>query len=297
MTDNADREAAKVIGVVSAGAMGSAFGRLWAQGGSRVVTTLAGRNPRTAELATRASLELLPDLDAVVAAADVVVSIVPPSAAAGVASDVAASARRTGAHPLVADLNAVSPGTVSSIERTLHDAGLDLVDGSISGPPPSRPGTRLYLSGVRAAELADLPQSGLTIRILGDEVGVASALKMCTASVYKGITALMVQALGTASRFGVTDQVTEDLADSFPELVSDLPRWLAVAASKAERYVGEMREIAATQGSAGYPSELFEAMAIVWAHVAETKLAEAAPEEAARIDLSLEEVLDALAER
>jgi 3-hydroxyisobutyrate dehydrogenase-like beta-hydroxyacid dehydrogenase len=277
--------------------MGSAFGQLWSDGGSRVVTTLDGRSPRTSELAGRADLEVLPDLDAVVAMADVVVSIVPPSAARGVASDVAAAARRAGAHPLVADLNAISPDTVSSVQRTLRGAGLDLVDGSISGPPPSQPGTRLYLSGVRATELADLRQSGLTIRILGDEAGAASALKMCTASVYKGITALMVQALGTASRFGVTDHVMEDLADSLPELISDVPRWLAVSASKAERYVGEMREIAATQGGAGLPPELFEAMAIVWARVAESKLARAAPEEAARRSQSLEDVLKELADR
>ena len=296
MNDDAERTAA-VVGVVSAGGMGSAFGRLWADGGSRVVTTLARRSQRTSELAERAGLEVLADLDDVVAAADVVVSIVPPSAAVDVASDVAGAARRAGAHPLVADFNAVSPNTVSSIERTVRDAGLDLVDGSISGPPPSRPGTRLYLSGVRAAELAVLPQSGLTIRILGDEVGAASALKMCTASVYKGITALVVQALGTASRFGVTDQVMEDLADSYPELFTDVPRWLAVSASKAERYVGEMREIAATQGSAGLPPELFDAMAIVWARVAETKLAHAAPEEAASTSRTLEEILEELAER
>jgi 3-hydroxyisobutyrate dehydrogenase-like beta-hydroxyacid dehydrogenase len=286
-----------VVGVLSPGAMGSAFGWLWADGGSRVVTTLADRSARTAGLADRAGLEVLSDLDAVVAEADVIVSIVPPSAAFAVATDVVAAARRVGARPLVADLNAVSPETVSSIERTAVEAGLDLVDGSISGPPPSRPGTRLYLSGARAGEIATLPQSGLTVRLLGGEVGAASALKMCTASVYKGITALVVQALGTASRFGVTKEVVEDLTDSFPEVFSDVPRWLAVSASKSERYVGEMREIAATQGSAGLPPELFEAMAIVWSRVAESGLAKAAPEEAAATDRSLEEILQALAER
>jgi 3-hydroxyisobutyrate dehydrogenase-like beta-hydroxyacid dehydrogenase len=286
-----------VVGVISPGAMGSAFGRLWTEGGSRVVTTLAGRSSRTADLAARAGLDLLPDLDAVVAAADLIVSIVPPSAATSVANDVAVATGRVGARPLVADLNAISPESVRSIERTLRDAGLDLVDGSISGPPPSRPGTRLYLSGPRAGELAALPQPGLTVRELGVEVGAASALKMCTASVYKGITALVLQALGTASRFGVTRDVLEDLTDSFPELFSDVPRWLAVSASKAERYADEMREIAATQGSAGFSPELFEAMAIVWARVSETRLAKAAPEEAAGTDRSLEEILQALVER
>ena len=39
------------IGIVSAGAMGSALGRAWAAGGAEVVTSLAGRSERTRRLA------------------------------------------------------------------------------------------------------------------------------------------------------------------------------------------------------------------------------------------------------
>ena len=68
----------------------------------------------------------------------------------------------SGARPLVADLNAVSPDTVRELERTAAAAGIDLVDGSISGSPRAPGGTtRLYLSGPRAGEVAALEPQGM----------------------------------------------------------------------------------------------------------------------------------------
>ena len=43
------------------------------------------------------------------------------------------------------------------------------MDGSISGPPPTvRPGARLYLSGPRAAEVADLRWTHASPVVVGD---------------------------------------------------------------------------------------------------------------------------------
>src|SRR5687768_11598057 len=113
--------------------MGSAVGAAYADGGARVVVTLEGRSERTRGLAEAAGLELLPDLDAVVAESELVLSIVPPGDARRVAAAIAAAARKTNSTPLVADLNATSPTTVRRIDSVLADAGLELVDGSISG--------------------------------------------------------------------------------------------------------------------------------------------------------------------
>ena len=68
--------------------MGSAVAAALARGSARVVATLDGRSERTSRLAERAGVELLPDLDAVVRAADVIFSIVPPEAAKSVAETV-----------------------------------------------------------------------------------------------------------------------------------------------------------------------------------------------------------------
>jgi 3-hydroxyisobutyrate dehydrogenase-like beta-hydroxyacid dehydrogenase len=270
---------AQVVGIVSPGAMGSAVGAAYQAAGSRVVATVAGRSTRTATLAERAGLELLGDLDAVVAEADLVLSIVPPDQAGSTAAAVADAARRTGARPLVADWNAVSPPSVRAIGETLEAAELELVDGSISGGPPREGSrTRVYVSGGRAEELAAGAPSRLDIRVVGPEIGLASAVKMCTASMYKGSTALLGHALLTAHAHGVLAEVLDDLGDAFPQQISRAARQLAVSATKAERYVGEMHEIAATQASAGLTPALFDAMAEVYAAFAGTPLGAEAPE-------------------
>lgn len=281
------------IGIVSPGAMGSAIAGSLVAGGTRVVATLAGRSQRTRQLAERGGIEVLPDLGSVVREADVVMSIVPPEAAKEVLANIVEAARDAEAAPLVADLNAIAPATVRAAERVAAEAGCDLVDGSISGPPPWSPGTRIYLSGPRAREIAELPFDGVATIVVGPEVGSASAVKMSTASVYKGTSALLLQALRTAHANGVLAHVLDDLQLGAPELVSRIERRLAMAAAKAERYVGEMREIAATQRGARLTPALFDALAEVYEDVAGKPLARTSPEDVPSTP-SLDDILDAL---
>ena len=268
-----------IVGIVSPGAMGSAVGAALARGDARVVVSLAGRSARTRRLAEAAGLTELPSLEAVVGEADVVLSIAPPEAALEIGAHIGNAARAAGAQPLVADLNAVAPETARALAVELARAGLDLVDGSISGPPPWTPGTRVYLSGERALEIAKLPLDGVERIVVGAEVGTASAVKMSTASVYKGTSALLAQAMLAAQENGVLEHVLADLLAGSPALVANVERRLASAASKSARYVGEMREIATTQGAAGLTPALFEAMAEVFSDLSKTALAQAAPED------------------
>ena len=282
------------VGVVSPGAMGSAMADALARGGARVIATLDGRSERTARLADRASVELLPDRIAVVAQADVILSIVPPEAATAVAEMVRRTAKGTANKALFVEMNAIAPTTALQIESTVSEAGLETIDGSISGPPPWNPGTtRMYLSGPRAQEIAALPFDGVDRIVVGDGVGSASAVKMSTASVYKGSTALLLQALRAAQTNGVLEHVLADLRTAAPELVANVERRLASAAAKSQRYVGEMHEIAATQSAAGLTPALFEAMAEVYASLSRTPAAERGPEEIAG-DQSLAQILDAM---
>jgi 3-hydroxyisobutyrate dehydrogenase-like beta-hydroxyacid dehydrogenase len=270
----------QIVGIVSPGAMGSAVGAAYLAAGNRVVATVDGRSARTTGLAEEARLELLPDLDAVVGESELVLSIVPPGEAGATAAAIAAAAGRTGSRPLVADWNAVSPATVRQLEQELAEAGLELVDGSISGGPPRADyRTRVYFSGRSAAELAAAAPAWIDARTVGDTVGLASAVKMCTASMYKGSSALLTHALLTAHAHGVLPQVLDDLGDWFPRQIDRAARTLAVSATKADRYVGEMREIAATQASVGLTPALFEAMAEVYESIAQSSIGAEAPEE------------------
>lgn len=286
-SDGSDGDARLTIGIVSPGAMGSALGRAWQAGGARVVATVEGRSPRTVALARE--LELLPDLAAVVALSDVVVSICPPGEAERVLVGIIDAATASGVAPLVVDANAVAPPLVEHFAALTAQASLGFVDGSVSGGPP-RPSTAggagdtmLYLSGEAAETLARVPADGLRRRVVGDRPGQASAVKMCTASVYKGTTAVWAQALQTADALGVLDIVLDDLGEEFADQVRTAGRRLAVAASKSGRFADEMEQIATTQGAAGASPELFEGMAAVYRRLARTPLATLSPEEAADV--------------
>jgi 3-hydroxyisobutyrate dehydrogenase-like beta-hydroxyacid dehydrogenase len=272
--------------------MGSAVANALARGGARVVATLSGRSERTTRLARRAELEVLPDLASVAREADVLLSIVPPDAASAVAAEVIRAARDRTSTLVFADLNAIAPATAQAIESTAAETAVEVVDGSISGPPPWKAGTtRLYLSGPRADEIAALPFDGVERVVVGPVVGSASAVKMSTASVYKGSSALLVQALLAAHANGVLEHVVSDLRAGAPELVASVERRIGNAAAKSGRYVGEMHEIAAAQDAAGLTPALFEAMAAIYAQIAETPLARTSPEEVSA-DASLSALLD-----
>jgi 3-hydroxyisobutyrate dehydrogenase-like beta-hydroxyacid dehydrogenase len=262
------------VAIVSPGFMGAGLGWALREGGARVVATVQGRSARTRRLAGEAGLELLPSLFDVVTVADVVLSVTPPGQALAAAQTIANAARESGATPVVADLNATSPATMAKIARLVE--ALPVVDGSISGPPPTaRPGARIYLSGVKAVDVAALPWGDRAQAIvLGNDIGAASALKMCTASVYKGMNGLVTQAMRVAGRHGVLNQVLTDLKESG----LDLSAGVASAATKAHRYVDEMHEIAATQAGAGLTPALFEAFAQIYADISRTDLAAGDPE-------------------
>jgi 3-hydroxyisobutyrate dehydrogenase-like beta-hydroxyacid dehydrogenase len=263
------------VGILGSGHMGAGLGWALREGGADVCTTLAGRSDRSARFAAEAGLTVLPDLDELVRTADVVLVVTPPGAARDAAVDLARSAARTGARPLVADLNAIAPTTANDVAGVLAAEGLDLVDGSISGSPPwVRPGARLYFSGPRAPEITALPWLHVTTTDLGPALGSAKALKMSTASVYKGLVGLYTQAIRSAHHHGVLDAVLADLSVAGYDLVPDV----AVAATKSGRYVGEMHEIALTQAAAGLDPALFTAFAEVWADVSRTPLADGDPE-------------------
>ncbi len=275
------------VGLLGTGHMGAGLGWALREGGADVVSTLAGRSDRSRGFAERAGLTVLPDLDSLVRSVDVVLVVTPPGAARDAAADLALAGERTGARPLVADLNAIAPTTSADVAARLATAGLDYVDGSISGPPPwVRPGARLYLSGPRAQEVADLPWLHVTATNLGPTTGSAKALKMSTASVYKGQVALFTQAIRSAHHHGVLDAVLEDLRGAGIDLLRDL----AIAATKSDRYVPEMREIALTQSSAGLTPDLFTALAEVWADVSTTELAAGDPEAEALTERTATEI-------
>ena len=143
------RDRPPTVGIVSPGAMGSAVGAALARGGARVVATLAGRSERTRRLAERRRHRAPADARSVVREADVVLSIAPPEAARAIAADIAGAARARRRSPRRRPERRRARDR-PAIAHELSHGGLDLVDGSISGPPPWKPGRLASTSRARA---------------------------------------------------------------------------------------------------------------------------------------------------
>ena len=86
----------QIVAILSPGEMGGGVGAALARHGHEPIACLAGRGAETVARAERLGFRLCPDLDSLVAEADIVLSILPPEAARAVAEDVAAAMRRTG---------------------------------------------------------------------------------------------------------------------------------------------------------------------------------------------------------
>ena len=239
-----------IVGLLHPGEMGAAIGDALHAGGHDVLWASDGRSGETRARAS--ALRDVGTLDALVADAEVILSVCPPHAALDVA-------RATqGFAGTYVDANAVSPMRAAEI-GTLHPR---FVDGGIIGPPPRASGeTRLYLSGAGAQEVAALfADSIVDARVVPD----ASALKMTYAAWSKGRAALLLAVRDVARHFGVEDALADEWRLSQPELFERLASAERSAAKKGWRWVGEMEEIADTFDAAGAPEGFHRAAAEVY---------------------------------
>jgi len=260
----------KAVGILSPGEMGSGVGTVLHQHGLRVLTCLAGRGPESRERAARAGFEDVADLEALVRTCDVLLSILPPSVAGAVADQVAAALAATGSDLLYVDCNAIAPNTASGIFRTVTAAGARFADAGIIGPPPTRPGNRIFTSGPGSTELAAaFGGFGLDIRVLDGEVGQASGLKMCYAAMTKGVQALGAELLTAARLLGVEDTLLaeQSVGGDVAAVRRFVERALPTMPPKAYRWIGEMEEIARCFEDLSLPGRLMLGAADVYTNV------------------------------
>jgi 3-hydroxyisobutyrate dehydrogenase-like beta-hydroxyacid dehydrogenase len=269
----------KTVGLLSPGDMGSAIGATLRANGLRVLTHLGGRSERTRALARAARIDDTPSLDQLVREVDVLLSVLVPAQAVAVAQEVAAAIRATGARPLYVDCNAIAPRTVRLIGETILAAGGRFADAGIIGLPPRGPGsTRFYASGPGAADVATLRDFGLDVRVIGDEIGAASGLKMCYGALTKGLQALGTELLVAADRMGLAEILRQEQRASIPDVLAWLERSLPTMPPKAHRWVGEMEEIAACFADLGLTPQILLGAADLSRFVAETPIGKESPE-------------------
>jgi 3-hydroxyisobutyrate dehydrogenase-like beta-hydroxyacid dehydrogenase len=256
-----------VVAVVAAGEMGAGVGARLAERGCRVLTSLSDRSPATRARAEAARKTDAPD--AVLATADVFLSIAPPAEALALAERFAPALQASPRKPLYADCNAVGPEAARAIGAVIEATGAPFVDAGIIGtaPQPSGYSPVVYCSGAYARRLEALNAFGLTVRALEGTVGQASALKLCYAGFNKGMYAVGLVTLMAAIEAGVEQVFLDELAASQSQALAYLARRAPSIFPKTYRWVAEMQEIA---GFTGGPGEaVFTGAAELYARLAE----------------------------
>jgi 3-hydroxyisobutyrate dehydrogenase-like beta-hydroxyacid dehydrogenase len=267
------------IGLMTPGDMGQALAMQIQAHGYRVCTALEGRSERSRALAKQAGLTDLGTIARLVDECDVMLSVMNPGAALDFARQAADAIANSAHAPLFLDCNAIAPETVAQIAALIEAAGGRFLDAGIIGPPPRGTAkTNLYVSGPDADDVLQLASPQLTVQVVSDRVGDASALKMCFGALNKGTQALWLEVLIAARRLGVEAVLERQLRQSRGDLYDWALSQFPALPPKAYRWVPEMLEISKTLDSAGITPRVFQGAADIYAFVAATELGKETPE-------------------
>ena len=267
------------IAILSPGDMGHGVGKALAEHGYDVISCLSGRSQRTRELAGAGGFRDVPSLEEMVSQADLIMSILVPAEAVGVARLMADAMSAAGVSRPFADCNAVSPRSASVMESIISNAGGEYIDGGIIGGSPARGDVpRIYTSGPCAGIMDELDGKGIIVKNLGNSIGRASGIKMCYASMTKGTNALRVAMLTTAESLGLYDELIEELAFSQGGALSAMESGIPGLPANSGRWIGEMDEIAETFDAAGVTPRFHQGAAEIFRLLDSTSFASESPE-------------------
>jgi len=153
------------------------------------------------------------------------------------------------------DVNSASPGAKQRAAALVNAAGGRYVEGAVmTSVPPYRIKVPLLLGGTDAPALAPtLDALGFAARVSSEQLGVASATKMCRSVMIKGLEAMVIESFTTARHYGVEDSVIASLRETFPGI-----DWEKQAAYFFQRVIEhgrrrseEVREVAQTVRETG----------------------------------------------
>jgi 3-hydroxyisobutyrate dehydrogenase-like beta-hydroxyacid dehydrogenase len=287
----------KKIGITSIGDMGGQVAVRLKACGYEIFTSLEGRSKRTIALSAKAGVTDCGSVEKLVATVDVIISVLDPAHAVTKAREVAAAIKATGKKIIFVNGNAVAPRTALEIDGIIRAAGGACIDGSILRvtTKQGKSELRLYVSGPEASVLTQINDEILKIRVVGEKIGNASALKMCYGAFTKGALALGVELLLASHKLGVADELAAEFEDTQPEVYKWILGRTVGMAPKAYRYVPEMLEVATTFEDAGMTRRMLEGAADMFEMLAKTPLAAETPEESKERGRTGKQIVQALA--
>lgn len=257
------------LGLIGYGEVGKIFSAsLKAQPGVAAVGAwdlkFARADTRAAERAhaAAAGVQAHDSAAALCAASALVISAVTASSTLAVAEE---AARHIRPGTLFLDLNSASPGTKRQCAALIDGAGALYVEaGVMTSVPPCGIRVPMLLGGAQAAALAArLNGWGMDARAVSEQLGVASAIKMCRSVMIKGLEALVVESYAAARAYGVEEHVLPTLQETFPSIdwAAQGAYFFQRVAQHGQRRAEEMRESARTVREAGFEPLMTTAIA------------------------------------
>ena len=195
------------VALIGFGEAGETFARAARWGGhARGWDLLAGRRAAM----TACGIEAAADAGEALADAEIVLSLVTADAALNAARDYAPMLRE-GA--MWCDMNSVSPSTKRAAAEAVQAAGARYADVAVMAPVDKGLAVPLLIAGPEAEEAHALLEAlGFSsLRVVGEEVGRASAIKMIRSIMIKGLEALTWECAAAAEEAGVFDEVMASL--------------------------------------------------------------------------------------
>ncbi len=154
------------------------------------------------------------------------------------------------------DMNSVSPKTRLKTAKIIESSGGNFVEAAIMSPiEPKRITSPILLGGPHARRFikagSSLGFAGATV--FSDQVGPASATKMCRSVIIKGMEALFTESMVAARHYGVESDVVESLHN-----LLQVENWetkarymISRSIQHGSRRAKEMQEVASTVADAG----------------------------------------------
>ena len=224
-------------------------------------THTPGRGEKIQRRAQETDVTLCESNAELAATCDVLLSTVTASQAAEAATQTAPHLHE---QHLYADLNSVSPALKQSIGQMIEASGARFVEIAIMSPvPPHLHRVPMFLGGMHAPTLVDLlAPFGMKLEIISEQIGAASATKMCRSVIIKGLEAILFESVLASVPYGADERVFATLHETIPGV-----DWKKLASymvgrviEHGERRARELEEVAATLRAIGVEPMMTEAI-------------------------------------
>ena len=174
--------------------------------------------------------------------ADIIFSVNLSSASEAIAKEVLPVMN---ANKIYAEMNTSSPQKKIAVFNILKSSGVQYVDLAIMAPvPPKGIKTPFLASGPGAKKLQEkMERLQLDISFLSENVGDASTRKLLRSIVYKGVAAVMCEAMEAGKAFGLEKYIREQISSVIGGNDALIDRFVEGSYSHAERRIHEMEAV------------------------------------------------------